>query len=731
MSIRTKLLWLLLGIALLPLLAATAVAQTATRSLGADFVGQTRQYLLDDTRQKLEQIVRAYASYVQRTVESLNVAVTVQAIEAADALTAAEVPAARGAWVLAYDLDAAASLPADWGPSADYTIWSSGSERAALPVSWSHQSVVAAPGVDPATVEDQANRLARLTERYRVLRQMQPGLIHWQFAATEQGVHASYPAHGGYPDGYDPRTRPWYRNALLCVDRTGYAAPTWSTPIIDATSRYAMLTVSHAVLDSAGAVVGVTGLDIRLSDILGRIDDWRESWTRDADVAFIVAGADVPGADAQSILVFARRDYDAQTHSWTTPLELSPLDIADPAHAAIIHRALMERSTATVRAVINGREALCVVATISAGEADASGPNNGTGHAAVLMAVPIESILEMVDTAEAGFLGRMRVQLATNLGIVLAVAAGVVILALISSRTVTRPIGSLASTAQRIAEGDLDARAEIDRGDEIGRLGRIFNEMVPRLRDGLRMSASLEMAKQVQQRFLPEAAPKHPGHDIAGLSRYCDETGGDYYDFIHSQRDGSVRTGIALGDVTGHGIAAAMLMATGRALLRSRMIEPGSMAAHLAEINRDLCRDAGDGRFMTLALVVLEDQHAIRWASAGHDPAIIYDPACASFRELEGGGIPLGIEPSWEFDEHVEPPLPVGGVLVLGTDGIWEARNAEGAMFGKARLRETIAAHAGRGSQQIAEAILAAVDAFRGKVPQADDITMVVIKRTG
>ena len=723
MSIRTKLLWLLLAIALIPLIAATIVGQLSTRSVSSDFVVATRQYLIDDTRGKLEQTVRAYASYVHRTIEALNVAVAVQAIEAREALTSPTRDPSP--FALSAELDQGVNLPADYAPAEPFAEITAAGTHEPMPVSPSMQSVVAAPGVDAATLAEQGGRLASMTERYRVLRQMQSGLIYWQYTATEQGVHASYPGHGGYPEHYDPRTRPWYTFALECLQRDGFARPNWSPPIIDATSGYAMLTVSHAITASDGTPIGVTALDIRLSEILGRIDDWSESWTRDADVALIVSGITLTGFNPDDVLIFARRDADNGESSWSTPVHLKALAIEYPAHLKAIREAVMERTTRTLQTTLEGQEVLCVVSSIST-------PDSGTGHAAVLMAVPSASIVAMVDSAEAGFLDRMRAQLTTNLGILLIVAAAVVALALVSSRSVTRPVGALADTAQRIAGGDLDARADIHRDDELGTLARIFNDMVPRLRDGLRMSASLEMAKQVQQRLLPSTPPHRPGYDIAGLSRYCDETGGDYYDFFDTATDDHRRTGVVLGDVTGHGVAAAMLMATGRALLRSRSSEPGSLGQRLTDINRDLCRDAGDGRFMTLVALIIDPDDSVRWASAGHDPTILHDPAAqgpAAFRSLEGGGIPLGIEPSWEYQEHMEPPMPKGSVLLAGTDGIWEARNEAGEMFGKHRMCETLAAHAGKSAAEITNAILAAVDQFRGPEPQADDITMVVIKR--
>jgi sigma-B regulation protein RsbU (phosphoserine phosphatase) len=235
---------------------------------------------------------------------------------------------------------------------------------------------------------------------------------------------------------------------------------------------------------------------------------------------------------------------------------------------------------------------------------------------------------------------------------------------------------------------------------------------------------------EVQQSLLPKGPPKFPGFDIQGKAAYCDETGGDYYDFLLFERDGDTKLAIAMGDVTGHGIAAALLMTTARALVRARADAPGSLAQHITRINSLLSADNDHGRFLTLFFMVMDRERAeMRYVAAGHDPAIIYAPATDSFRELDAeGGIPLGIDASWEYLEHSAPMLAPGEVMFLGTDGIWEARDTNDVLYGKERMKEVIRANAARTSAEICDAVLEAVRAYRGTVPQLDDITMVVVK---
>jgi sigma-B regulation protein RsbU (phosphoserine phosphatase) len=140
--------------------------------------------------------------------------------------------------------------------------------------------------------------------------------------------------------------------------------------------------------------------------------------------------------------------------------------------------------------------------------------------------------------------------------------------------------------------------------------------------------------------------PRVPGIDIAGQSIYCDETGGDYYDFLDVDRLNGYQLGIAVGDVSGHGIQAALLMATVRAFLKSRVKQGGSLTDVIADINRLVAEDASEtGQFMTLFYAEIEPHgKALHWVRAGHDPALLYSPDGDTFEELKGKGIALGID---------------------------------------------------------------------------------------
>lgn len=328
---------------------------------------------------------------------------------------------------------------------------------------------------------------------------------------------------------------------------------------------------------------------------------------------------------------------------------------------------------------------------------------------------------ERADAAATALVRRMMV----IAGIVSLAAVGV---ALARSRSILRPIRDLSEAAEKLGTGDFSVRAPKHADDEIGRLADAFNRMAPRLQDAVSLKQSLAVAMEVQQSLLPARNPEIAGLDIAGRTRYCDETGGDYYDFIDVLSPHTGAALVAVGDVMGHGIGAALLMASARAALRAGALDDRGLASMLNRVNQVLVNDR-DCRFMTLALLLIDPQRGeARWASAGHDPTIVYSPGAGTFEELEGGGIPLGIERSFEYGEFARGGVKSGQVLVVGTDGIWEAPGPDGEMFGKDRLRDVIRGLHAQPASEIAMAIEAAVDAFRGPTAQKDDITFVVIK---
>jgi sigma-B regulation protein RsbU (phosphoserine phosphatase) len=303
------------------------------------------------------------------------------------------------------------------------------------------------------------------------------------------------------------------------------------------------------------------------------------------------------------------------------------------------------------------------------------------------------------------------------------------IVALFTSRFSTGHILTIVDAWKRLAKGDFSVRLKARMKDERAQLIHAFNEIVPKIEEHMRMSIALGLAQEVQQSLLPQSDPSFPGFDIAGASIYCDETGGDYYDFIETKRDGQAALAVVVGDVSGHGVSSALLMATARALIMLRSSMPGEAAGIINDVNRYLSLDtAKTGNFMTFFYSEITEREAeIRWVRAGHDPALVYDPSTDTFDELKGQGVPLGFDDSIEYDSFhrcIEP----GQVIMIGTDGIWEMHNKAGEMFGKEALKEIIRNNHSASARQIVDTVTETLEQFREDEAQEDDITLVVIK---
>jgi sigma-B regulation protein RsbU (phosphoserine phosphatase) len=296
-------------------------------------------------------------------------------------------------------------------------------------------------------------------------------------------------------------------------------------------------------------------------------------------------------------------------------------------------------------------------------------------------------------------------------------------------RTVSS-IEALSDTVNRVARGDFVTLAPSKTKDEVGELIHSFNTMVVQLEERSKMKESMDLAMDVQQNLLPQKPLNMEKLDIAGRSIYCDETGGDYFDFFQFPELGKGRVGIAVGDVVGHGVPAALLMTTVRAFLRSRMAQPGDLAPKINDVNRLLCLDTSHScDFMSMFLIVIDTINKdLRWVRAGHDPALFYDPVKTTFRELNGSGTALGIDDRYTFKEFKLSEWSEGQIIVIGTDGIWETDNPNSEKFGKFRLRQIIRQHSQFSAQEILDTILDALNEFRGPAPQDDDVTLVVVK---
>jgi serine phosphatase RsbU (regulator of sigma subunit) len=497
--------------------------------------------------------------------------------------------------------------------------------------------------------------------------------------------------------GYDPRTRPFYTKAK----RVGRLV--WLPPYVFYNQGVPGISCAVPVKGTAGTLRGVLSVDFDLNALSEFVSSLSVS---EHSRVFLFTGD-------QILLAFPGRRVSTAADARGEGKLLTLANAGDPLVDA--YRANLQEEHFPV----TGDEAFHRFEF----------PLDGTDYLGSETAFKVgddQTWVVGVVAPKSDFVGDVWRTQALALAAAAAAVLAAVAMAFLLANAVARPVVALTGFVRKVGGGDLDAKADIGGGAEFRELSAALNRMIADLRDRLRLRHSLDLAMQVQQQLLPAKAPAVPGLDLAGHSTYCDETGGDYYDFLVLDQTSGGSLMVALGDVMGHGVAAALVMASARAVLRDRATA-GGLADLTARLN-DMLATSGD-RFMTLHLSIVDPAaRTFRWTSAGHDPAFVYNPSADAFTEDASGGLPLGVMPGAAYDEYSLSGLKPGHVILIGTDGVWEMPNGAGDAFGKDRLRDVIRASAGGTAAEISVAVRDCLEAFRGDAKRVDDVTFVVVK---
>jgi serine phosphatase RsbU (regulator of sigma subunit) len=305
-------------------------------------------------------------------------------------------------------------------------------------------------------------------------------------------------------------------------------------------------------------------------------------------------------------------------------------------------------------------------------------------------------------------------------------------------KSILEEVTLLRDAARRFGLGDLKHRIKVEGADEIATVAGALNDMAAGLErqqaelvEKRRLEADLALARDIQKRLLPQGPPAVGGLDVAGVSIPSLEVGGDLFAFF---TPGDGRLGLALGDVSGKSVPAAILMSNTLAVLRAEAALGAGVNESLVQMNRVLREQVEVGRFVTLVYGTIDGATgAVELASAGHNPALLVTEAGA-VEWIEASGPPLGVLDEVDYPAAVRRLEP-GDVLVLYSDGITEAgRTGEGSemeFFEEERLAAVVRENRSAPAAGLLEAVLRAVGDFRGAEPQGDDVTLVVVRRTG
>ena len=302
------------------------------------------------------------------------------------------------------------------------------------------------------------------------------------------------------------------------------------------------------------------------------------------------------------------------------------------------------------------------------------------------------------------------------------------------TRAITRTISDLSRATSAVQEGNFSVRVPVERRDQLGMLGESFNSMtgsISRLiteqKQLQRLENEISIAREVQDQLFPQNLPKVEGVEIEAICRAARSVSGDYYDFIQLTPS---QVAIAIADISGKGISAALLMASLQAALRSQLLTAGSESMSTAELvarlNKHLVRNTGDDRFATF-FIAIYDIHSrlLRYTNAGHLPGLcLWD---GKGKHLDEGGIVLGIVDDYSYREGCVE-VPRDAVLIGYSDGLVEPENAYGEEFGVSRLEAAAQRVRQASPRKIAELLMTAAEEWSGSPEQADDMTVIVAK---
>ena len=308
------------------------------------------------------------------------------------------------------------------------------------------------------------------------------------------------------------------------------------------------------------------------------------------------------------------------------------------------------------------------------------------------------------------------------------------------ARTLEHPISRLTQTVRQAGRTGLGVRAVVDREDEIGQLAQAFNQMSEDLAQYVedlqhataekeRLAREMEITANLQRRILPTATPALGAYELAALCQPARQVAGDFYDYVPA---GDGRTAIVIGDASGKGLSAGFFMAAVRSILRTAVSDNPDPQTVLRKINVPIYRDSVlNEKFMTLFYVlVTPDDPVLRFANAGHLAAIWYRAASDTCEDMDGPGLPLGVDDVNPVVGQQAALEPGDGVL-LYTDGVTDAFNPDDEAFGLDRLKEVVRAEHDRSPAEICDAVRRAATDFMRDRAQFDDITLVALKWPG
>ncbi|HSV49177.1 MAG TPA: SpoIIE family protein phosphatase [Candidatus Acidoferrales bacterium] len=576
---------------------------------------------------------------------------------------------------------------------------------------------VLAPHVEFADVAEELNFTSNLQNAFAAVYSSDP-LVTQLYVSSDSGISQVYPWTNKIGSSVDARTRAWYTNA-----QEGKVY--WSEPYVDASGYGLMVTCSIAVESAKHNYFWVLGVDVTLATLNQNV----------VNAQIEALGGYTFILDNNGNMITHSVSGDSSEESSNEFIESSDLSLGNTTFSAIAK---------------NMTEGKMGVTMCTIGESDnyvSYAPLENT-HWSLAIVLPVQTVIAPALATQGNIANTVNMVSAyvnaqtdtirnTFIGLFLVIIALVAVVSYLLARMIVNPIMTLTKGAKAIGAGNLESRVKVTSGDELEALAGSFNKMADNLQEQMaelkrttaekeRLIKELEIAKGIQQSFLPEKEPEIAGFDIAASNIPAKEVGGDFYDFIPIATD---KWGLTIADVSGKGVPAALFMALSRTLVRASATGNPKVGDAIEKANDLICADSKSGMFVTLFYAILDaKKKSLRYVNAGHNPPLLKHPSGGTVL-LKADGIALGVIDGIKLEE-AELQLESGDVVTLFTDGVTEAINTAEEQFGQQRLLDIIEENRALPAKEILHRIQAAVEAHSGGQPQFDDITLMIIKVT-
>ena len=559
--------------------------------------------------------------------------------------------------------------------------------------------------------------LSNMEEIFAPVMRYNSQLLDNLYVGTASGIFYQYTDNNVFRENYVVTQRHWYESAASTPDKI-----MWKETEIDSYGR-PCITASMAVKNSEGTVVAVVAADVNFEQMMSNVigsglgetgTTFVLGVTRDL-VAYSTFMDDVKAHNGL---------YNAFEDHFTDPRSvMRKIDDCAYGHGEAFH------------AEMDGREIY-----MTAREIPSTGWLPCTAINAEEITEPIGKVTAQSDKLFADARTKMSAEfkslIVNTLSALVAIVLVVAVVEYFISRTISKPIIKLTDTVKNTGDGDFEQKSDIDTRDEIGDLARGFNKMQDDLKlytenlktvtaEKERISAELNVATQIQADMLPRIFPPFPQKkeiDLFASMTPAKEVGGDFYDFFLIDEN---HLALVIADVSGKGVPAALFMVISKTLIKNRVMQGGTPAQILADVNNQLCEGNDADMFVTCWLGIFDlSTGVLTAASAGHEfPAV-----CGPDRKFEllkdkHGFVLAGMEGARYRDYEIQ--LERGGSIFVYTDGVPEATNANNEMFGADRMLASLNRRADKKPEVFIKEVISAAKEFTGEAPQFDDMTMV------